>query len=244
MRLAEGLTGRDDAVQRVHAVLCRIAKLRGPLDAEELAALREAKELSLWRDYGHATIYEYLEHVLGYGPRVAQERLRVAEALDDLPLTESALATGAAHYSVVRELTRVASRATEARWLERAQGKNVRQIEELVQGHAYGDDPDDAVDPKIRRHRLSYEDVLAETYAMERQARVAAETEQGRRLTDNEFLHTLLASFLRGAANDNTASRPAYQLAITTCRECERSWQNGGGRDVPIDDTTVDRARC
>src|SRR5688500_8570029 len=120
MRLAEGLTGRDDAVQLVHAALCRIAKLRGPLDAEELAALREAKALQLWRDFGHATIYEYLEYVLGYGPRVAQERLRVAEALEDLPRIENALATGTAHYSVVRELTRVASPQTEERWLQRA----------------------------------------------------------------------------------------------------------------------------
>ena len=244
MRLAEGLTGRDDAVQRVHAALCRIAKLRGPLDAQELAALREAKELQLWRDFGYATIYEYLEYVLGHGPRVAQERLRVAEALEDLPLIEEALATGAAHYSVVRELTRVASSQTEERWLDRARDMNVRQVEELVQGHAYGDDPDDPVDPKIRRHRLSYDDIEAETYAMERQARVAADTEQGCRLSDDEFLHTLLATYLSGAANDNVAPRPAYQLSITTCRECKRSWQNGGGREVPIDDKTVERASC
>lgn len=244
MQLNEGLTGRDDAVQRVHAALCRIAKLRGPLDAEELAALREAKELQLWRDFGHATIYEYLEYVLGHGPRVAQERLRVAEALEDLPKIENALATGTVHYSVVRELTRVASPQTEARWLECAQAKNVRQIEELVQGHAYGDDPDDPVDTKIRRHRLSYDDVAAETYAMERQARVAADSEQGRRLSDSEFLHTLLATYLSGPANDNAVPRPAYQLAITTCRECKRSWQNGAGREVPIDNNTVELARC
>ena len=244
MRLAEGLTRRDDAVQRVHAALCRIAKLRGPLDAEELAALREAKQLQLWRDFGHATIYEYLEYVLGHGPRVAQERLRVADALEDLPLIETALASGAAHYSVVRELTRVASRDTEARWLERAHGKNVRQVEELVQGHAYGDDPDDAVDPKIRRHRLAYDDVAPDTFAMERQARVAADAEQGRRLSDNEFLQALYATYLRGAANDNAVPRPAYQLAITTCRDCKRSWQNGGGREIPIDDKTLERASC
>ena len=94
MRKDEGLIGRDDAVQRVHAALCRIARLRGALDAEELAALREAKQLQLWRDFGYATIYEYLEYVLGHGPRVAQDRLRVADALDDLPLIAGALATG------------------------------------------------------------------------------------------------------------------------------------------------------
>jgi hypothetical protein len=45
-----------------------------------------------------------------------------------LPNVQAALSNGM-HWTKVRELTRVATRATETAWLDAAQGKNVREIE-------------------------------------------------------------------------------------------------------------------
>ena len=85
---------------------------------------------------------EYLENVMGHGPRVASERLRVVEALDGLPAIEMALANDELSYSAVRELTRIATRKTEDAWLAACRGKNLRQIEELVAEREPGDAPD------------------------------------------------------------------------------------------------------
>src|SRR5829696_5501397 len=115
-----GQTGRADEVRRVHDALCAIARRRAAADAEEMSLLRDAKELALWRDLGYATIFEYLEAALGYGPRTAHDRLRVAAALEDLPVMDDALSTGRLNYSAVRELTRVATRTNEERWIDRA----------------------------------------------------------------------------------------------------------------------------
>jgi len=236
-----GTTGRDDEAHRVHEGLQRIAKARSVYDAEEASLLRDAKALRLWRDHGYATLFEYLECELGYAPRTAQDRIRVAEALEDLPLLSEALANDDLRYSAIRELTRVASPDKEAEWIDAACGKCLRQIEELVAGHKYGDGPNDPKDPDLRRRKVSYE-VHGPTYAMLREARAVLENERGERVTDDEFLQTLCRSVF--APTTDTPTRPAHQISISTCKECKRSWQTGAGRDVEVDAATVDHARC
>src|SRR5690349_23983213 len=92
--------------QQADRALRSIARRAG-LDAEEARWLLVARRTALHRQLGFATLAEYLERVLGYGPHAAAERLRVAEALDELPATHAALARGALSFSAVRELTRV-----------------------------------------------------------------------------------------------------------------------------------------
>ena len=71
-----------------------VAKRRGALDHEELQLIRKAIVLALWRELGMVSMREYLEHVMGYGPNVASERIRVAEALGAMPALEAALGAG------------------------------------------------------------------------------------------------------------------------------------------------------
>src|SRR5882724_7255219 len=93
--------------ERVHEALTAIARRRAALDAEEARWLREAEALQIWRPLGMVSLLDYLERVLGYAPHSAQERVRVARALGDLPRTEAALENGELSHSAVRELTRV-----------------------------------------------------------------------------------------------------------------------------------------
>ncbi len=125
--------------REVDRALRSIALRRGALDAEEARWLREAERLHIWRHLGMVNALDYLERVLGYTPHAAQERLRVARALEDLPALTTAFASGELPFSAIRELTRVATPSTEDAWKEHALGKNVRQIEELVAGHQRGD---------------------------------------------------------------------------------------------------------
>ncbi|HEX3474731.1 MAG TPA: DUF222 domain-containing protein, partial [Kofleriaceae bacterium] len=108
------------------------ARHRASLDAAEAFDLLRAEQLKLHVLCGFATMYEYLERKLGYGPHAARERMRVARTLARLPQITAALARGALSYSAVRELTRVATAETEASWLTAAEGKAVNEIERLV----------------------------------------------------------------------------------------------------------------
>src|SRR5215831_4189654 len=70
--------------EQIDAALRSIAGRRAALDAEEARWLREAEAMQLWRRLGMVSMLDYLERVLGYGPHAAKERMRVANALEDL----------------------------------------------------------------------------------------------------------------------------------------------------------------
>src|ERR1700689_3596095 len=75
----------------VDRALRTIARRRAALDAEEASWLREAEALQIWKPLGMVSALDYMERVLGYSPKAAHDRLRVARALVDLPLLDAAL---------------------------------------------------------------------------------------------------------------------------------------------------------
>jgi hypothetical protein len=131
--------GIDEALVGLHRTLKRIAKARAHLDVQEAEALREAQRLGLWRPFGHASLADYMVQELGYSShRVAEDRLRLANALPALPRLSEALQNGDLNFSQARELARVVTPETEKAWIEKAQNLNVRQVEQAVAGHAKG----------------------------------------------------------------------------------------------------------
>jgi hypothetical protein len=190
-----------------------------------------------------ASAIDYMERVLGYSPRTAQERLRVARALGNLPELTAGLAQGELAYSAVRELTRVATPATEAAWRQSAIGKNLRQIEELVADHQPGDNPDDPGDPEIRTRVVRFE-LSPETFAGLRQARQVLDEEHGCHLSDDELVAALTGALLDGNAATEPTGRARFQIAMTLCERCRQGWQDGAGAKVAIDGASVERALC
>src|SRR5438477_4216204 len=90
---------------RAHEALSRLARERAAADAEEgrwlLAAVRSAAHVHL----GYGRFGEYVERLFGDKPRSTQEKLRVAEAFEELPAVAEALETGGLSWSAARELT-------------------------------------------------------------------------------------------------------------------------------------------
>jgi hypothetical protein len=234
-------TGTMERWQMIDRELCSIAADRAGLDAREARGLRAAESVQIWRPLGMTSAQDYMERRLGYAPRTAQERLRVARALGRLPGLERALEAGELHYSAVRELTRVATAETERAWIERVAGKNLRQIEELVAGHKEGDRPDDPVDPDLRRHRVSFE-VSAATFARFRQAQSLINDEHGRHLDEDDLIAALAESAIDGKAREPGVAK--FQVALTLCSSCRAGWQDGAGAVIPIDAAAVERAEC
>jgi hypothetical protein len=210
------------------------------LDAEEAKWLREAEELEIWRPLGMVSAMDYLERVLGYGPKAARDRLRVARALGDLPVMTEALESGELRFSAVRELTRVATHATEQAWVERARGKDVREIEELVAGHEPGDLPDDPRNEELQTHVVVLE-LDGEAFAAWREARNVLQDEHGAYLDDSAFVSALAARALDEA---EPSGKARCQVATMVCEGCKRGWQVGGGVRVAISKVALARAEC
>ncbi|MEO8178518.1 MAG: HNH endonuclease [Deltaproteobacteria bacterium] len=223
-----------------HEALSRLAQERAAADAEEgrwlLAAARSAAHVHL----GFGSFGEYVERMFGYKPRSTQEKLRVAEALEQLPRMAQALEQGALHWSAVRELTRVAVAETEREWLEVARGKSVRQLEELVAGKCPGDDPSSPHQPAARRHVLRFE-VAPETFALFREALTALRRSTASSLDDDATLLAMARHVLGGPRDDGRAS---YQIALSVCQECGRGQQSASGELVPVGTEIVAMAEC
>src|SRR6185503_19715923 len=165
MKVLQLATAKREAPpwQVAHETLSRLARERAAADAEEgrwlLAAQRSAAHVHL----GYGCFSQYIERLFGYKPRSTQEKLRVAEALEQLPAFAQALSSGELSWSAVRELTRVAVRETEHEWLQLARGKTLRQLEEMLAGRHPGDRPGSPPDLTALRHVLRFE-VAAETF--------------------------------------------------------------------------------
>jgi HNH endonuclease len=226
--------------KQVHDELTRLALSKGVYDAEEARWLPVGKRVRVHEPLGYSTYLSYLEHVLGYGPRQASERLRVAEALTELPTMFEQLAQGELHWSAVRELTRVVVPDTECEWLAAAVGKTVRDVENMVSGRKKGDRPGDPPEEGAKRHVLRLE-ISGDALAAFREARRHIELEVGHSLNDDEAIRMLAHHAMSGPRD---SGRAAYQIAITVCEQCGRGTRDGAGRVLEIEPHEVEAACC
>ena len=229
--------------QYVDTQLRGLAKQYLALDAQLARWLREAERVKVWRHAGCATMLEYLERVFGYSPRQGRERLMVARRLAGLPELEAALNSGELPYSAVRELSRVATRATESAWIEEARGRCLREIEDLVAQREAGDLPEDPPRPDRAPVRIAF-DVMPETYALFRQVWKLLESECGEALADDALMSAILNAAVAPADAEARKGRAKFQIAITSCAWCKRSTQHGGGKCFALDNATRQRAEC
>ena len=264
VRVGDGAAGGDDAAawRAADGALRRLARRRAALDVEEAAALVRARALAVHEHLGLATFAEYVERVLGHAPHTARERLRVADALATLPATRAAMVDGRVGWSAVRELTRVATAATEDAWLAATDGLTVREIEDRVRGRRPGDGPGDPPAPDARLHVLRFE-VSPATVALYVATQRALEGACGHPLTDDVVLAALCRQQLAGGAAAShvgpadtpvetvpapvdavTNNLPPHQIAITTCAGCQRTWSDAGGRTVELSPRELARASC
>ena len=234
----------------VHAELSRLSQKRAAADAEEGRWLLRAQRAAVHVHLGLGSFVEYVERLFGYQPRSTQEKLRVAEALESLPASRAALESGQLSWSALRELTRVAVVETESEWLELAAGKTLRQLEQLVSGKRPGDLPCAAPSPAAERRVLRF-DVLAETYALVREALVELRRRSGMSLDDDaallEMARCVLGSPVLGSpvlGGPRDAGRSSYQIALRVCPECRSGHLRSNGELVRVAPEIVELAEC
>jgi hypothetical protein len=224
----------------IHEGLLKLAGQQAELDYEQgrllLAALREGVPARL----GYSGMVEYSEILFGHKPRQTGERLRVAEALEELPAMAKALRTRQLCWSVIRELSRVATAETEGEWLEAAEGKTARDVEQAVSGKEKGQRPSDPADPKVKTHRLSFE-VSSEALAMFKDAVDKLRRDTGEPLTESEALLLLARRELGGPGDEG---RSTYQVAMTVCEHCGQGFQQVCGELLPVSAEVTEAALC
>jgi Domain of unknown function (DUF222)/HNH endonuclease len=113
-----------------------IAELSAHLDAATarlLSMIREFDARGGWNS-GFRSCAAWLSWRVGLDLGAARERVRVARALETLPLFTQALARGELSYAKVRALTRVATPETEARLLGVGRAGTAAHVERIVRG--------------------------------------------------------------------------------------------------------------
>ncbi len=132
-------------------------------EAHLIDLVAELDRRGSWFGPGLLSTAHWLSWRLGMGLKAAHERVRVARALPNLPLTNNAFHAGRLSWTQVRAVTRVASPDDEATYLECARHASGAQLEKLVRGVRRARKPsEDAADPEraawLMRTRLSYDD--------------------------------------------------------------------------------------
>jgi 5-methylcytosine-specific restriction endonuclease McrA len=118
-----------------------IAELSAHLDAATarlLSLIREFDARGGWNT-GFRSCAAWLSWRVGLDLGAARERVRVARALETLPLLAQALARGELSYAKVRALTRVATPETETRLLAVGRAGTAAHVERIVRGWRWVD---------------------------------------------------------------------------------------------------------
>ena len=223
----------------------RLAARRAALDVEEARMLVVAKRAEIHRHLGYGSFAEYIERVLGYAPNTGRDRVRVAEELEHLPAIAEAWERGQVSYSVVREITRIATPENEETLLAYVDGLTVREVEQAMRGRKKGDDPNDRPDPDLEP-RIVRMELPPAAYALFLDARRHLEKVTGQMMSDAEFISVACRAVLGGTAADGEAppNVPPHQVAIVVCDDCKRGWQDTPGRSVELPPAAIERARC
>ena len=224
----------------IDAAISRLGRSKAEHDYEEGRWLLAARRAAVHTRLGFASLGEYIERRLGHDPRTTAEKLRVASALADLPLLKESLRAGVRPWTAVREIVRVAVSTTEAEWLRATERKSVREIEHMVAGLHPGDGPAQPKDPALRKHVVRLE-LSPELFARFRDATDRIRKEVDPTLTEEQAVGAMVDRILGGPDDEG---RSAYQVSVTVCAACERTWQQSRGELLEVEAEVGERALC
>src|SRR5687768_16333239 len=163
------------------------AARRAREDCELGVLMRRGYLLCVHELGGFGSFYEYAERLFGFMRRQTEERLRMAERLEELPHLHEAFANGELCFSAARELTRVATADNELAWIEAAHAKTAREIGKMVSGRALGETPSGPSRPEAQTHRVTLT-LSAAAFALLQELRRTAVRETGTTLDDDGLI--------------------------------------------------------
>ena len=123
-----------------------------------LTLIREFDEKECWADLGFCTCAHWLNFKCGIGMNAAREKVRVANALANLPKIDKGLSKGELSYSKVRAMTRIADETNEDYLMMIAKHGTAHHVEKLVSKYGTAKRLQDAevADAQYRDRELSH----------------------------------------------------------------------------------------
>src|SRR5688572_20221478 len=229
----------------IHEYLLRAHRISNELRFKFIEALRALDEGRFFHSLGFPTMWAYAEHFFGWERSRTYDALRVARALDDLPLTRDRFIGGLA-YSRVLEITRIASRESEADWIEFAEKTTLKRLRIEVsdaKGKGRKKPRKDQYSLPAQRMRLPFDFSPDEfTILMTALRKKSTELSQvlGSDVSPKEALQQLAVEVLETDPSSVAAGRveregSAFSILYRQCPGCRRS-------DVETDDGPMEIA--
>ncbi|MBC8424002.1 HNH endonuclease [bacterium] len=224
------------------------AALRELQRAEKNAVLLfgEILQRKLYRDLGYSSIQVYAAEALGFSPSKTSQFVRLAGALEELPRLRRSVASGKLGWTKAREVAKVATPASEERWIAEAERSSSRKLEQTVRatrkqarqapqaaelpaldlGESASDSlPTDApitVITKLTAEQYARYEALLETI----RKRGGRKDSTVRGMDRAELLLAALndlAEKLDHSTKTEAVSSPPYQVIVYTCKACGKS---------------------
>jgi len=209
--------------------------------AERAAVLlfAEIMRRRLYRDLGYATIQLYAAGALGFSRSKTSQFVRLAGQLEDLPQLRDSVASGELGWTKAREVAKVATPASESRWIAEARRSSSRDLERKVRTARKRSRAAARVDGQTALALSATADPLPDdapvtvnvTFTAEQYAHYEALLETIRKRGDATLRGADRAELLLAAMHDlaagdkapDTVSAPPYQLVVYTCKRCGAS---------------------
>ncbi|MEX1008187.1 MAG: DUF222 domain-containing protein [Acidimicrobiia bacterium] len=121
--------------ERLEAEITTLAAHLSAAECRWLQLVAEFDRREAWLHWGCRTCAFWLSWKCGLDRRSAQEKLRVAHALEELPLVTEAFAAGTLSYSKVRAITRIATPENEEALLDLALHATAAHVESVVRAY-------------------------------------------------------------------------------------------------------------
>ncbi len=122
----------DDELYRLGERIAALAERINAAEARMMTLIADFDRRGGWKDGGYSSCAEWLAWRLGMKIGPARERVRAARALENLPQTADALASGTISYTKVRALTRVATPEQEGELLKFARVSSAAKLERTL----------------------------------------------------------------------------------------------------------------
>ena len=148
------------ALERLEYGLMTLAAHLAAGEARWLTWLGAYDRRAGWETWGCRSAAEWLNNKCGMSLTAGRERVRVARALQDLPLTQTAFVNGELSYSKVRAITRAATPDSEPDLLDIARSSTASQLDQICGGVANARPPADQDDVSPSDDTSPSEDAL------------------------------------------------------------------------------------
>lgn len=132
---ADATTADGQPLERLEAEICHLAGQLAAAACRWLLMVGEFDRRGGWAGWGVVSCAHWLSWKCGLAPNSAREHVRVARALESLPVLTAAFAAGRLSYSKVRAVTRIATPETEEDLVTIALTSPAGQLEAIVRAY-------------------------------------------------------------------------------------------------------------